>query len=133
MTISGTNPFVPLEHVEQAHLFQWASIPVVQTRYPELKLMFAIPNGGARTGIAGAMMKAEGVKKGVLDILLPVRRGGHSGLFIEMKRRKRGVVSDDQKRWIGGLEEQGFACAIARGFDDAKAVIETYLGLKEKP
>ncbi|MBF0214202.1 MAG: VRR-NUC domain-containing protein [Magnetococcales bacterium] len=122
---------VPYEHVEQTHLFQWAAIPVVRQQYPELEMMFAIPNGGARTGIAGALMKAEGVKKGVPDILLPVKRGGHSGLFVEMKRRKHGVVSEDQNWWIANLEENGFMAVVVKGFDEARTMIEWYLGLEK--
>ena len=50
------------EHDEQYKLFLW-------TRYrPELKWMFAIPNGGIRDRITAARMKQEGVKSGVWDI-----------------------------------------------------------------
>ena len=56
-------------------------------KYPELELMYAIPNGGKRHIHTAVVLKQTGVKSGVPDIFLPVRRGKH-GLFIEMKRKK---------------------------------------------
>lgn len=71
------------EHRIQAALFKWSRL--ASSRYPGLRLMFAIPNGGARDAITGAMLKAEGVKPGVPDIFLPVPVNGFHGLFVEMK------------------------------------------------
>ena len=70
------------EHAEQSALFAWIA---QQTDYPELKLAFAIPNGGLRDKVTAARLKAEGAKAGVWDIFLPVPRGRWHGLFIEMK------------------------------------------------
>ena len=77
----------PTEHQEQCAVVQWAALQ--HGRYPELALLYAIPNAGAgaQRGQAGKM-KAEGVKPGVPDLCLPVRRGKCSGLYIEMKRRE---------------------------------------------
>ena len=49
------------EHRIQAGLFKWAKL--ASAHHPELTLLFAIPNGGARDPITGAMLKAEGVKR----------------------------------------------------------------------
>jgi len=70
------------EHSQQAALFAWIA---QQTDYPELKLAFAIPNGGLRDKVTAARLKAEGAKAGVWDIFLPVPRCLCHGLFIEMK------------------------------------------------
>lgn len=118
----------PLEHVEQVHLFQWA---VWQScKYPELDLMYAIPNGGFRSKKTAAELKAEGVKSGVCDIFLPVARCGKHGLYIEMKRAKGGRLSDSQKEFIAGVKNQGYEAIVCYGFDDAKDTILKYLNNK---
>ena len=115
----------PLEHVEQAHLFQWA---VWQSgKYPELDLMYAIPNGGYRHHKTAAELKAEGVKAGVCDIFLPVARCNKHGLYIEMKRTKGSKLSNSQKEFIAGVKEQGYAAAVCYGFEQAKDGIMSYL------
>ena len=58
-----------LEGEEQAALFRWAQFQ--SGKYPELDLMFHIPNGGKRGKAEAARFKAEGVKAGVPDIFFP--------------------------------------------------------------
>ena len=115
------------EHDEQKTLFNWAAY--ANGRYPELNLMFAIPNGGHRHKAVAAKMKAEGVKAGVPDILLPVPRGGHHGLFVEMKHG-RNKASEKQLRWIEKLAEQGYLAIICYGFEDAQENITSYLDME---
>lgn len=112
------------EHDEQAALFRWAAFAA--NRWPELALMFAVPNGGHRHKIVAARLKAEGVKAGVPDICLPVPRGAWHGLFIEMKTRT-GSASREQKRWLGALQAQGYRVAVCKGWEAAKELIEEYL------
>ena len=71
------------EHIEQCALIRWAAYN--QKKYPELELLFAIPNGGARHPATAVKLKAEGVKAGMPDLCLPVQRGIYIGLWIEMK------------------------------------------------
>jgi hypothetical protein len=126
------------EHGHQTALFCWAAMPDVRALYPELSMMFAIPNGGARgddrrsNKIRGGMLKAEGVKPGVPDVLLPVKRGQWSGLFIELKRprsdgKAAGRASDEQSEWIPKLQAQGFGAMTAHGFEAARDAIVQYL------
>jgi len=65
------------EHKEQKALFRWAGFRAQQK--PELELLYAILNGGHRHKAVGRRLKAEGVKRGVPDICLPVPRGGFTG------------------------------------------------------
>lgn len=81
---------VPTESEEQQTLFRWAAMQC--GKYPELALMFHIPNEGKRSWMTGGRMKAEGLKSGVPDIFLPVPRGEFHGLFVEMKRTKGGTA-----------------------------------------
>lgn len=112
------------EHQEQVSLFRWAEF--AQGRYPELALLFAIPNGGHRHKAVAARLKAEGVKRGVPDLCLPVPRGIHHGLYIEMKTAT-GSASKEQKKWLQALQAQGYRVAICRGWEAAKDFIEDYL------
>ena len=113
------------EGVEQATLFSWAAIK--HGKWPELELLFHIPNGGSRGKVEAARFKAEGVKAGVPDLFLPVARGQYHGLFIEMKREKGGKVSDAQKAWIAALIDQGYLAVVCYGWKDAAELIEDYL------
>lgn len=110
------------EHGHQRALFAWAA----KSGIPELSLMFAIPNGGLRDPRTAAKLKAEGVKSGVPDIFLPVARHGVHGLFIELKKPKKGRASDNQSDWIDRLRAQGYGAAIAHGWDEAREIIFKY-------
>ena len=116
---------VPTEAHEQSTLFSWARMKL--GKYPELGLMFAIPNGGTRDPIEAKHLKEQGVKAGVPDLFLPVARGIWHGLFIEMKRQKGGRVSDAQRRWLANLERQGYRTDVACGWREAAQIIEIYL------
>lgn len=115
----------PHEGEEQATLFKWAELK--SGKRPELRLLFHIPNGGSRGKAEAAHFKAEGVKPGVPDLLLPVARGPYHGLFIELKRQKGGKISKAQKAWLEGLTTQGFLAAVCYGWKDAAELIENYL------
>lgn len=113
------------EHANQRALFDLA---VTCSAYePLLKLMYATPNGGLRSKAVAGKLKAEGVKPGVPDICLPVARGGHHGLYIELKRDKTGRVSVEQRAWIDALREQGYRAEVALGWARAADILQQYL------
>lgn len=95
---------------------------------PELNLLFAIPNGGARDPRVGAILKATGVKKGVSDLFLPVARHGVAGLWLEMKRADGGTESKEQKEWGAEMQNQGFGYCVCHGWVKATEVLKQYLG-----
>lgn len=101
------------EHLQQVRLVSW-----FRRSYPDVRI-FAVPNGGARSGPQGAKLKAEGVSSGVPDLCIPAW-----SLFIEMKRQTGWTLSPAQKDWIAYLESIGHRVIIGRGFDDAKRQIE---------
>lgn len=116
------------EHAHQTALFCWAALPDQQRAYPELSLMFAIPNGGERNKIVAGNLKAEGVKAGVLDIFVPVARGGFHGLFIEMKV-KPNKPTTEQKEFQSAVELQGYATSVCYSWVEAAMCIERYMKL----
>ena len=112
------------EAQEQRTLFQWAAL--ASQKYPELKWMFHIPNGGSRDVIEAKHLKDQGVKSGVPDIFLPAPRGKYHGMFIEMKAG-RGTTSENQKLWIEQMNASGYLAVACHGFDEARKQIEEYL------
>ena len=122
---SGKAP-TPTEHEEQVTLFTW-----FRMRYAGM-LMYAIPNGGARSSITGARLRDEGVLAGVPDIFLPCPSGGKHGLYIEMKRQKGGRVSAPQKAVMQALRMQGYEVAVCHGWLEARGCIEQYLAREDR-
>ena len=112
------------EHLHQKALFEWADR--MEGAWPELRLMYAIPNGGLRTKAQAGKLKAEGVKPGVPDIHLPVARCGYHGLYVEMKFGD-GNVSPAQRAWHASLKLQGHAVETCWCWDDAADTIAAYL------
>jgi hypothetical protein len=126
------------EHKIQVAFFDWADNMVRCGRYPCLeKLLFAIPNGGARDARTGAILKAEGVKPGIVDAFLAVPNirniPWYHGLFIEFKApairgvRRAGTLSEDQKIVIPQLIEQGYCVEICWSTQEGIDAVERYL------
>ncbi len=107
---------VPSEHVEQSMLVQW-----FRRSYPNV-LIFAIPNGGARSKATAGKLKVEGVVPGIPDLFVPEWK-----LWVEMKRTKGGVVSDEQFGMIDYLQSVGYHVIVGKGAEHAKAQILEFL------
>lgn len=112
----------------------WCALSLQQ--YPELRWLFHIPNGGARSKREGGKFKAMGVKPGVPDLCLPIKRGMWSGLWIEMKalrfkNTKTGGTSKDQDDWIAHLRSQDFGVMVCYGWIEARDALTQYLEWKE--
>ena len=83
---------------------------------------------GVRLSIGQAVKaKAAGMKKGYPDITLDVSRCGYHGLRIELKKKKGGRVTPEQREWILNLQGQGYYACVCRGADHAKKIIIKYL------
>jgi hypothetical protein len=117
------------ESTEQQALFQWSEYN--KAKYPELELLFHVPNGGKRNVIEAARLKREGVRAGVPDLILPVARGNYHGLFIEMKANK-GKATQKQNEWIEKLQAQGYLAVVCNGWEEAKALLQNYLHKQNK-
>jgi hypothetical protein len=115
------------EYTEQVALFDWAMWH--EYRAPELRMLFAIPNGEKRDAVTGARLKRAGVKPGVPDICLPVPRDGHCALWIELKA-PGGRVRASQTAWIERLREQGHEAVVCVGWHEAARQICVYLGIE---
>jgi hypothetical protein len=112
------------ESTEQAALLTWAALQA--GRYPELALLFHVPNGEKRAKSTAARLQAQGVKAGVPDLMLPVSRHGYHGLWIEMKATG-GRLSPAQRTWIDALRLQGYRVSVCYGWEAARDELDAYL------
>lgn len=97
-------------------------------QYPKLReLLYAVPNGGFRNPHEAMRFKMEGVRAGVPDLCLAVKRGEYGALYVELKT-KEGRLSEQQKNWaIKAREAGGQSCATVRSFDEFREVVNGYL------
>lgn len=100
--------------------------------YPDLEMLFAVPNGGHRHPSVAKKMKAEGVKPGIPDIFLDVARKGFHGLRIELKapagpNAKPGALSAEQLERLTAYGERGYLAVACWGWAAARDTIVNYL------
>jgi hypothetical protein len=99
-------------------------------QYPKYdKLFFAVPNGSVRSKITAKILKAEGVKRGVSDLILLVPKGCFHGLCIEMKYDKN-TQNDEQKEFEKQVAEQGYKYVVCYTLTEFMREINNYLNLK---
>ncbi len=94
-------------------------------QYPN-HVLFAIPNGGNRNAITGALLKKTGTLAGVADLFLMCAAQGCNGMFIEMKVGKNKLTeSQDQFKYraVGA----GYAYRVCRTIDEFMTEINNYL------
>jgi hypothetical protein len=109
------------EYYEQVAVVNW-----LRLQYHDI--LFTASAGGMRTSIGTAKkMKAMGYSRGTPDLWIMERRKGFSGLIIELKKEKGGVLSPEQKDWLKRLNERGFKAVCCKGFDEAMGAIKDYL------
>lgn len=113
-----------LQH--QQCVIKWGQQPKVRAKWPELALLYHIPNERHCTPVQGKQLKRAGVRSGVPDLCLPVARCGYHGLYIEMKA-KGGRTTEEQRWWCAKLNEQGYLCVTCWGWESAVQVLENYL------
>jgi hypothetical protein len=115
------------EHYIQSLIVDWFDM-----RYYHLRLLlFAIPNGGARSVITGAMLKREGVRRGVPDLFLAIPTHSASGLFVEVKTPK-GRVTPDQENYHDMLGEAGYDVKVVRSLSEGIDSIRSHLSRAEE-
>jgi len=115
----------PTEHQIQAAFIEWCRLN--EKRIPQLRLAFAVPNGGQRQKVTAARLRAEGVRPGVPDWMCPASSssGQYTGLAIEFKNHK-GSQSPAQKDYSALLVEQGWYYLMCRTTQAAINMVEDY-------
>lgn len=116
------------EHGHQVAVFVWVRANV--RKEPLLDWLFAIPNGGQRNAATAGRLKAEGVKSGVPDLMLPVPRKNYAGLFIEMKKLDGKLDKNQKDVWIPFLTGQHYYVGVCYGWEQAVDCLKWYLELE---
>jgi hypothetical protein len=125
---------VPTESDECRWLIDWAKTQRFKG-WPLSDILVHVPNGAyhGRDRKAGAVvarkLREQGLQGGVFDYILPVPLWTKKcpGLWLEMKRTKGGVVSEDQKEFRTRMLELGWRCEVALGWEQASMIITEYL------
>ena len=116
---------VPMESAETSMVVRWALYH--EPIWPELAMLYHIPNEGKRSVRTGAQMKREGMKSGVPDLHLAWPMGKFHGLYIEMKRRAGETPTQNQADWLENLHNAGYCVCWCRGADEAVQALVNYL------
>lgn len=128
----GKRKAVQHEAASQRAFFEAASLqpmPAAPDVKPASKVSdyaFAIPNGGVRDKVEAALLKAEGVKAGVWDIMCPLARGAYIGIWIELKHGDN-TLSKAQVSWGESMKLAGYKCVTAWDWKEAFDVLMQYL------
>ena len=118
------------EHLIQCGIIEWYDLTIGD------ELLFAIPNGGARSAATGAMLKKEGVRAGVWDLFLAKPVFGQPpwfyGLFIEVKVPKRrnharGGLTKEQDSFRDRAQSYGYKCEVVYTTMEGIDAIKGYL------
>lgn len=118
---------IPYEEDEQIAFVQWCRLQGITVHHSGNEI-----GGSTRAVKARAIkMKKMGTSKGFPDLLVFIPIAGATGEIdayqicaIEMKRRKGGSVSKEQKQWLEVLQASGAMCAVCHGADEAIAFID---------
>lgn len=116
------------EDTEQIKVIRWAA--AAECRYPELKWLHHIPNGGTRNSQEAIKLKNMGVKPGISDLHLPFPHGRYHGLYIEMKYGKN-VTTQKQSEFLCDMCDARHCVAVCYDAQSAIELIEKYINLPE--
>jgi|SRR3989304_7366556 len=124
----------------EEHNAQVLGVRICRMRWPILNtLMWAIPNGGSREARTGAMLKSEGVTKGVWDLMVAV---GYDfgilsvkwcpGMIIEMKSksafaRKNCGLTDEQIVYRDAMAGQEWRYEVCDSANAMVAAVERHM------
>lgn len=115
---------IPLESSTQKEFIRWFDL-----QYPHIgNLLFHPANGGTRNVREAVNLKAQGVRKGVSDIILLVPRGTYHGLVMELKR-KGCKPTKEQLEFLHALQAKGYCTAWHDDLEEAITFVDDYMKL----
>ena len=112
---------VPSEYEEHCVVAAW----LMRNNIP----FYHVPNGGYRKQHEAYKLKAMGVFSGVPDLCILGARKGYHGLYVEVKRRIGGRLSDTQRYWGDLLVREGYCFAEGKGADECIRIISDYFDM----
>jgi len=118
----------------QKAVIKWWAMAHKGLGVPHECSLMAFPLQGVRNPVAGARLKAEGMRKGTSDLFLAVpiwvpEGDGYStaGLWIEMKK-PGGRVTPEQGDFLARRKLAGYDTRVCYSFNEAVIAIKAYLG-----
>lgn len=117
------------EHDEQVLFFK--VLAANEKSRPELRYVYAVPNGGYRNKATAAKLKAEGTRRGISDVCIPIPSNGFHGAYFEFKS-KTGALSREQKEFADFVMSRGYKFFVARSAKEALKELQIYLGVEFK-
>ena len=125
--IAGTS-----ERSQQRAFLQWCALNT--HKYSCLRWMYHIMNSAVvgkdpkDRAIRGAMMVADGVRKGVVDLCLPFPSSGYHGLYIEFKAPgKLKTTTIEQKEFLAFVNANGSVGVVMDSWEKARDLTVDYL------
>lgn len=120
----------PLEDDECITFSQWLSTKNI----PHAHIANESRSSSKNAMIRGAKLKRMGQSRGVWDyeVFVPIKGvtdevDSYQQIKIEMKRRKGGTVSQEQKKWGEIYEAAGIPCKVCKGADEAIDFVRQWL------
>lgn len=128
------NNFNPLEDDECIAFSEWLKY----NNIPHAHIANESRSSSKNAMIRGSKLKRMGQSRGVWDYEVYVPIKGATGrvdcyelVKIEMKRRKGGTVSVEQKKWGMIYELAGINCKVCKGADEAIKFVKTFLNRED--
>ena len=113
----------PTEAREQKAYVKWFRLA-----YKD-ELLHSIPNHLIRSPAQAMNEYSLGMLAGIPDIFIPAPNGGYHGLYVEMKRKTGGVVSESQNSVITRLNDKGYRAIVAQGWQEAMEATQEYFSI----
>jgi hypothetical protein len=120
---------IPTEDQECEVFVQWLKL----NNIPHAHISNESRSGSKNAMIRGAKLKKMGQSKGYwdYDIFVPIKGINRSIdcyelIKIEMKRKKGGTISPEQKEWQKIYQLAGIPCKICKGADEAIDFVKNY-------
>jgi hypothetical protein len=117
------------EHHEQCRFFNYVNF-LGDLDQDVIELIYAVPNGGARSPTEAIRLRAEGVRPGIPDVNIDIPSPTYHGMRIEFKK-VGGVTSTAQKRKHKLLRQAGYHVVTCYTADEAIKELEKYCGCRE--
>ena len=115
-----TTELIPTEYDECLTLVEYLE---TQKKQGKVKLFTHVSNETyVKSPLVRRMHTLQGLRAGFPDYVVLTTK---DILFIEMKRKRGGVVSPEQQEWIDALNSLGLSAKVCRGYDEAKEFIES--------
>lgn len=118
----GTRTLIPTEEEEQVAFVQWCRIK----GYVVHHCANEVGGGSMQLKMRAIKAKKMGTSKGFPDLLIFVPIYGVIGepdayqpIAIEMKRKKGGVISPEQKQWGEVMSAAGIPFKVCKGCEEA--------------